>query len=35
MNAFLQDETYVDISPPSICTMCEEEDSLLRLKVQL
>lgn len=29
-----QDESYVDIGQPSICTMCEEEDSLLRTKKQ-
>lgn len=34
MVVFLQDESYVDISQPSICTLCEEDDSLLKSKVQ-
>ncbi|XP_041792462.1 protein RUFY3 isoform X2 [Chelmon rostratus] len=29
-----QDESFVEISQPSICTMCEEDDSLLRTKKQ-
>uniref|UniRef100_A0A8C4ILI6 Protein RUFY3 n=2 Tax=Dicentrarchus labrax TaxID=13489 RepID=A0A8C4ILI6_DICLA len=29
-----QDESFVEISQPSICTMCEEDDSLLKTKKQ-
>lgn len=31
---FLQDESFVEISPPSVCAMCEQDDSLLKSKVQ-
>lgn len=29
-----QDESFVEISHPSLCTMCEEDDSLLKTKKQ-
>lgn len=29
-----QDESFVEISQPSVCTMCEEDDSLLKTKKQ-
>ncbi|KAM7415643.1 hypothetical protein PAMA_017935 [Pampus argenteus] len=29
-----QDESFVEISQPAICTMCEEDDSLLKTKKQ-
>nr|XP_046241924.1 protein RUFY3 isoform X2 [Scatophagus argus] len=29
-----QDESFVEISQPSLCTMCEEDDSLLKTKKQ-
>lgn len=29
-----QDEPFVEISQPSICTMCEQDDSLLKTKIQ-
>nr|XP_019960361.1 PREDICTED: protein RUFY3 isoform X1 [Paralichthys olivaceus] len=29
-----QDESFVDISEPSVCTMCEQDDSLLKTKKQ-
>ncbi|KAG7220443.1 hypothetical protein INR49_003312 [Caranx melampygus] len=29
-----QDESFVEISHPSMCTMCEQDDSLLKTKVQ-
>lgn len=30
----VQDESFVEISHPSMCTMCEQDDSLLKTKVQ-
>jgi len=30
----LQDESFVEISEPSVCTMCEQDDSLVKTKVQ-
>lgn len=31
---FLQDESFVEISQPSMCSMCEQDESLLKTKVQ-
>uniref|UniRef100_A0A8C9ZJI4 RUN and FYVE domain containing 3 n=1 Tax=Sander lucioperca TaxID=283035 RepID=A0A8C9ZJI4_SANLU len=31
---FLQDESSMEISQPSICTMCEQDDSLMKTKKQ-
>uniref|UniRef100_A0A667XIP4 RUN and FYVE domain containing 3 n=1 Tax=Myripristis murdjan TaxID=586833 RepID=A0A667XIP4_9TELE len=31
---FIQDESFVEISQPSICAMCEQDDSILKIKKQ-